>query len=153
MKILGVIAISLLLFVAAGTGVVHAQSGVVTATVRPNPLKISVSAPGSVVVGQWFDISADVANLSNDPITQTIVKLNSPPEIKVKAARKKIGNLAAHQTTTVIWQVKAIAAGNFVITAEASGKLLGEPISSSDSTTITSTGSLGAFLLRLIFDV
>ena len=106
-----------------------------------------------MAVGQWFDISADIANLSDDPITQTIVILNSPHEIKVKAARKKIGNLDAHQTTTVIWQAKANASGNFVITTEATGKLFDETISSSDSATISATGSLGAFLSRLIFGV
>lgn len=153
MRTLGIIAISLLLFGVAGFKSVFAQTSVISATVRPNPLEVSVSAPSSVVVGQWFNISADVSNLSDDLITQTIVILNSPPEIKIKAARKKINNLAAHQTTTVSWQAKANAAGDFIITAEASGKLLGEPISSSDSTSIAATGSLGAFLLRRIFGV
>lgn len=150
---LGIIAAGFLILSVFGAGSAHAQSGVVSATVRPNPLKVSVLAPSSVVVGQWFDISADVANLGDDPITQTIVTLNSPREIKVKATREKIGNLAAHQTTTVIWQAKANVAGNFIITVEASGKLLGEPISSSDSAAITAAGSLGAFFLRLIFGV
>lgn len=150
MRILGIMAASFLLVVAS-LGPVYAQSNVVVATVRPNPLKVSISAPGSVTVGQWFNISADITNLSDDPITQTIVMLHSPSEIKVKAPRKKIGTLAAHQTVTVNWQAKANASGGFTVTAEASGKLLDEPISSSDTTSITATGSLGAFLFRLIF--
>ena len=130
-----------------------AQSGVVTATVRPNPLKVTVSAPQNVSVGQWFTVSADVSNFGEEIITQTVATLNAPAELKVKNQRKNLGNLAAHGTKTVTWQVKASVSGNFIITAQASGKLLGEPISSSDSTTISSIGSLGAFLLRLIFDV
>ena len=151
MRTIGIIAISLFLFWVTGFKSVFAQTSVISATVRPNPLEVSVSAPGTMVVGQWFEVTADIANLSGDPITQTIVILNTPPDIKVKAQRKKIGNLNAHQTTAVSWQAKANASGNFVIQAEASGKLLGEPISSSDTTSITATGSLGAFLFRLIF--
>lgn len=149
MKTLGIIAAGFLL-VAASLGPVYAQSGVITATVRPNPLEISVSAPGSVTVGQWFDISAEIANLSDDPITRTIVILNSPPEIKIKAPRKKIGNLNAHQTVTVNWQAKANSAGNFVIQVEAEGNLDGEQISSSDSTVVSVVESFAFFLFRLI---
>lgn len=153
MRTIGIIVISLLLFWVAGFKSVFAQTGVVSATVRPNPLEVSVSAPGTMVVGQWFEVTADIANLSGDPITQTTVILNTPSDIKVKAPRKKIGNLNAHQTITVSWEAKAKASGNFVIQAEASGKLLDERISSSDTTSITATGTLVAFLFRLIFGV
>lgn len=153
MKTIGVIAISLLLFWLTGFKSVFAQTSVISATVRPSPLVVSVSAPGTMVVGQWFEVTADIANLSGDPITQTTVILNTPHDITVKAPRKKIGDLNAHQTVAVSWQAKANTSGNFVIQAEASGKLLGERISSSDTTSITATGTLGAFLFRLIFGV
>ena len=130
-----------------------AQSGVVTVTVMPNPLKVTVSAPQNVSVRQWFTVSADVSNLGKETITQTVATLNVPAKLKVQHQRRNLGNLAAHGTKTVTWQVKANASGSFIITAEASGKLLTETISSSDSTTISSVGLLGAFLLKLIFDI
>lgn len=150
MKTLGVIAISLLLFVAAGTGVVHAQSGVVTATVRPNPLAVVVSVPGTVVVGQWFDISADVANLGEQNISSTVATVHAPTEVTIKGPKKKVGDLAGGQTKTVTWRAKANSSGNFVIQVEASGNLAGEQIFSSDSVIISAVNSLAFFLLRLI---
>lgn len=150
MRTLGVITISLLLFVAADTGVVHAQSGTVTATVRPNPLEVLVSPPGSVVVGQWFDINADIVNLGNQTISGTTATIQTPTEVTIKSPKKKIGNLAGGVTSTVTWRAKANSSGNFVIQVEASGNLAGEQISSSDSALISAVGSLGLFLLRLI---
>lgn len=151
MKTLGVIIASLVLFVAASTGIVNAQSSVVTATVRPNPLKVSVSAPSTVVVGQWFDISADIANLGDQTITGTTATVNSPTEVTVKSPKKKVGNLTASQTKTVTWRAKATSTGSFVIQVEATGSLAGEQISSSDTTIISSAVSLGHRLLQLIF--
>jgi len=151
LRILGVIAASLLLFVFSGVESVYAQSGTVTATVRPNPLKVQISAPSTYPVNKWFPVSADITNQGADPITKIIVTLNADPGIRIKSSRKKIGTLGTHQTTNISWEAKATAVGNFIITAEATGNLLGETISSSDSAMIVATGSLGAFLLRLIF--
>lgn len=154
MKTLGVIAINLVLFVASSLGSVYAQNGVVTATVRPNPLDVSVSVPSSVVVGKWFDISADITNLGNQNISSTVVTIHSPTEITIKGGqKKKIGNLAGGQTKTVTWPAKANSSGNFVIQVEATGNLAGEQISSSDSIIISAVNSLALFLLRLIPDV
>ena len=152
MKTLGILAAGFL-FVAASFSHVYAQSSTVTATVRPNPLKVTISAPQNVSVRQWFTVSADVSNLGKETITQTVATLNVPAKLKVQHQRRNLGNLAAHGTKIVTWQVKANVSGNFIITAEASGKLLTETISSSDSTTISSVGLLGAFLLKLIFDI
>lgn len=154
MRALGVIAISLLLFEAAGTGIVHAQSSVVTATVRPNPLEVSVSAPGTVVVGKWFEVSADVSNLGSERIGQTVATLNTLSELQVRGNnRKGLGSLGSGQTKIARWQARANTSGNFVVQVEASGNLAGEQISSSNSVNISAIGSLGAFLFRLIFSV
>ena len=152
MKTLGILAAGFL-FVTASFGRVYAQNSAVTATVMPNPLKVTVSAPQNVSVRQWFTVSADVSNLGEETITQAVAILNVPAKLKVQHQRRNLGNLAAHGTKIVTWQVKANVSGNFIITAQASGKLLTETISSSDSTTISSVGLLGAFLLKLIFDI
>lgn len=150
MKTLGIIVAGFLL-VAFALRTVHAQTGTVSATVRPNPLTVDISVPASVTVGQWFDVTADVANLGQETLTQTVVSLNTPGEIKVKNQRKKIGNLTAGTTQTLKWQAKANASGDFIIQVEATANLAAEQISSSDSQVISAVGSLGAFLLRLIF--
>ena len=151
MKTLGVIAASLLLFVTSSLGSVYAQSSIVTATIRPNPLHVDISVPATVTVGQWFDVTVDVPNLGQETLTRTVVTLNTPSEIKVKNQRKKIGNLPAGTTQTLKWQAKANASGEFFIQVEVIANLAGEQISSSDSQPISAVGSLGAFLLRLIF--
>lgn len=145
-----VLAISLLLFVAAGFGSVHAQSGTVTATVRPNPLAVVVSVPGTVVVGQWFDTSANITNLGNQTISGTSATIQVPQEVTVRNPKKKIGNLAGGQTESVTWRAKANSPGSFVIQVEATGNLAGEQIFSSDSAIISAVNSLALFLLRLI---
>lgn len=149
MRTLAIITISLFLM-AANLGPAHAQSGVVSITVRPNPLKVSVFAPSGVSVGQWFEIKADITNLGSTTITKAMVTINSPGEVVVKGQKKRIGNLAGDQTETVTWRAKANSAGNFVIQVEAAGNLAGEQISSSDSTVVSVAESFAFFLFRLI---
>lgn len=152
MRIIGIIVASLLILAVFGAGSVHAQSGVVTATVRPNPLEVTVSAPSTVTVGQWFDISADIANLGDQTITGTTATIHSPQEVAIKGGqKKKVGDLSGGLTKTVTWRAKATSTGSFVIQVEATGSLAGEQISSSDTTIISSVVSLGHRLLQLIF--
>ena len=140
------------LLVAAGSA--FAQSATLTATVRVNPLQVKVIAPGVVTVGEWFDISAKISNQGSDTVSKTTALMNTPSELKVRGKRKRIGNLAPGATETVIWRARANQAGsNLVIQVNAQGFLDGEKISVSSSTIISATGSLGAFLLRLIFGV
>ena len=128
-----------------------AQSSTLTATVRPNPLKVKITAPSNVGVGEWFDISAEVTNRGSEVITKTTTTLNSPRELRVRNKKRRIGNLAAGETISLKWQAKAKNEGNFIVLAEASGRLAGEKISTSDSKIITADDSLILSLLRVIF--
>ena len=128
-----------------------AQSASLTATVRPNPLKVKITAPSNVGVGKWFDISAEVTNFGTEIVTKTTVTLNSPRELRVRNKKKRLGNLAAGETISLKWQVKAKSEGNFIVLVEASGRLEGEKISASDSRIITADDSIFLSLLRLIF--
>lgn len=132
---------------------VLAQSAILTATIRPNPLEVKITAPSTVAVGQWFDVSADFSNLGSEVITKTIATLNTPSDLKVKGQRKKIGDLNNHETKTGIWQLKANASGDFVILVEVTGNLGSEQISATDSLITSAVGSLSHFLRRLIFGV
>ena len=128
-----------------------AQSASLTATVRPNPLKVEITAPSNVGVGEWFDISAKITNFGTEIVTKTTVTLNSPRELRVRNKKKRLGNLASGETISLKWQVKAKSEGNFIVLVEASGRLEGEKISASDSRIITADDSIFLSLLRLIF--
>lgn len=147
-----VILLIVLSFFLASVAASFAQTSTLTATVRVNPLKVEfIAPPTSLIVGRWTDIDATVSNSGTQEVTKTIVTLNASPGIKIRGKRKKVGNLFAGQTENLSWRIKANRQGEFVIQVEATGKLAGEDISVSDSTIISATGSLGAFLLRLIF--
>lgn len=137
------------LFVAASPTI--AQTGTVSATVRPNPLKVEITVPANIIVGQWFEVSAEVSNLGSETVRSTKATINTPSGVKVRGKRKGLGNLRPGETKIASWQVKVSDSGNFIIQVEATGKLLGEDISASGSTTISTAGSLGFFLFRLIF--
>ncbi|MCH7730640.1 hypothetical protein IID21_03895 [Patescibacteria group bacterium] len=151
MKKLFVLPLALVcLFGAAGSAL--AQSATLTATVRVNPLKVEVTAPGVVTVGEWFDIKAEVSNLGTERISRAFATLNTSPEINVRGnVKKRFGSLPPGGTKTIKWRVKVDSPGNYIVTVEAKGNLAGEEIVASDTDTISATGSLGAFLFRLIF--
>ena len=128
-----------------------AQSSTLTATVRPNPLKVKLTAPSNVTIGEWFDISAEVTNLGSETITKTTTTLNSPRELSVRNKKRRIGDLASGETIPLKWRVKAKSKGSFIIMAEALGKLAGEKISASDSKMIKADDSILLSLFRRIF--
>lgn len=130
-----------------------AQSATLTATVRVNPLEIEVVAPDTVVVGEWFDIDVVVSNLGATTVKKTSVVVNKPSGLKVRANKKRIGDLAPGATEIVTWRAKVNSPGGFVAVVEVSGKLDGEEISAFDSITISAIGSLAARFFRLIFGV
>ena len=113
-----------------------AQSATLTATVRGNPLEVEVVAPNTVVVGEWFEITADISNLGGETITKTYATIHTDPKLTVRGKKKKVGTLEAKQTKTITWLAKARSSGNFVISVQATGELAGEEISASDTTVI-----------------
>lgn len=153
MRSLFSLSILLLLFLFGGVSSVLAQSGTVTATVRPNPLKVTVSAPPTVQVGQWFDVTADISNLGSDTVAKATATIFTPTNMSVKGQKKKVGDVSGGQTKTVTWRAKANSPDTFVIQVEVTGDLLGEQISASGSAVIGATGSLARQFLRLIFGV
>ena len=129
-----------------------AQSAVLTATVHPNPLKVEITAPDNVIVGEWFDVSAEVTNFGTEIVTKTTVTLNSPRELRLRNKKKRVGNLTSGEPVSLKWQVKARSEGNFIVLVEVSGRLSGEKISASDdSKIITADDSIIPSLFRMIF--
>ena len=131
-----------------------AQTATLTATVHINPLKVEISPIGVIPIKKnWFEIPVVVSNLGSETITKTVVIVHSSPKFTIKGKKKKIGNLEPGMSKTIVWQAKANRPGNFIIQVEVTGELEGEEISASDTLTISTTGSLGAFFFRLIFGV
>jgi len=135
-------------------GYSFAQEGTVSATVRPNPLEVKISAPTVVNVGQRFDINVDVSNLGTETVNDVVVVINKPQGLSVKGKKSlDIGNLLPGETKPIIWEAKASKPLDYIVQVEATGVLFGETITSSDTAVIFTTGSLGAFLFKLIFGV
>ncbi|MBI4084661.1 MAG: hypothetical protein HY431_02045, partial [Candidatus Levybacteria bacterium] len=65
-----------------------------------------------------------------------------------KGKNKNIKTLSANETENVSWRAKANSTGEFVLTAEVKGELLGEEITASDTSLISAFGSLA----RRLFD-
>ena len=122
------------LLVVAGSA--FAQSVTLTATVRANPLEVEVIAPNTVVVGEWFEITADISNLGGETITKAYATIHKSPKLTVRRKKKKVGTLEAGQTKTITWLAKVRSSGNFIIYVEATGELAGEKISASDTDTM-----------------
>ena len=133
------------------TDPVYAQSAVLTATVRPNPLDISLSAPPSVIVGQWFEISAEITNRGLESVGKTVVVLHSPSELAVKKKKQQLKTLAPHETETVRWRAKATKVGSGLVVVEVKGVLNGETITADETAIISSTSPLAFFWRRLFF--
>lgn len=129
-----------------------AQEGIVSATVRPNPLEVKISAPAVVNVGQWFDINVDVTNFGTETINDVVVVINNPQGLSVKGKKSiALGNLLPGETKPFSWEAKVSQPLDYIVQVEATGLLSGEVVTNSDTVVILTSGSLGAFLLKLIF--
>ena len=129
-----------------------AQSGTVTATVRPNPLDVEVAAPSQVTVREWSDIEVIIKNKGSTPITKTSAKIHSSSGFSVKGRSKKVGTLGPGETAKIMVLAKANHAGNYIIQVDVQGFLEGEKISSGDSALIVATGSILPSWLRFLFN-
>ena len=142
-----------LVYLLAAAGSAFAQSASLTATVRVNPLKVEVTAPGVVTVGEWFEVTAAVSNQGDIAVSKASATINLHSGMRVRGLRKRLGNFASGEEKVVTWLVRAKNPGEYIIQVEVKGKLLGEEISASASDNISVTGSFGAFFFRLIFGV
>ena len=138
-----------LVFVA---GSALASSSVLTATVRPNPLSVTIDAPADVLINQQFNVSADILNRGADTIERSRVTLHAARDVQVQRRQVRIGSLTAGETITISWQPRIRNVGDFVLLAEATGDLANENISATDSAIVSATDSFALNLLRQIFN-
>lgn len=150
-KLLGLLSLVLIAFVVATTPAV-AQSGVVTATVRPNPLQVEVEAPAVVNVGTWFDIDVTITNLGAETVTKLNAEIYTPAEITARGKKKRIGNLGAGESQTVSWRAKATSSGSdLIVQISVKGILNNQEIIVEETTMISPSGSLAFFWRRWFF--
>ena len=129
-----------------------ASSSLLTATVRPNPLSVTIDAPADVLINQQFNVSADILNRGADTIARSRVTLHAPRDVQIQRRQVRLGNLTAGETITVSWQPRARNIGDFVMLVEATGDLANENISATDSAIVSATDSFALTLLRQIFN-
>lgn len=128
------------------------QSSLVTITVRPNPLKVEISAPGSVAVGEWFKIVAAVTNHGNERIRRNRASINPSAGLSIRGSNKKgVGNLRPDETKTVTWWARVDSPGvKVVLLVEVVGTISGEEISTSDTVLIPTTTTLALLWKRFL---
>ena len=134
------VAAALALLLAAHT-LVQGQEGVVTATIKVNPLLVSLTVPGEpVLVGEPFTVQATVENQGESRIRRVTATLHLPtglpllpPELEMRGpARRSLGALGPLRSRSTEWRLQAVQEGNFVLMVTASG------IDASDGVTVTS---------------
>lgn len=130
-----------------------AQTSNVTATVRPNPMEVEVSAPSLGGIGKWFSIEVTITNKGAQSITKTFAKIHTSSDLKLKTRgkKKRIGTLAPGKTVEAVWLAKAKSSGQYIIQVDVEGFLEDEKITASDTAEMEVTGSILSFWIRLLF--
>ncbi len=144
------LALFTLMLLLASAGSALAQTAGVNATVKVNPLEVEIVSPNEVEFGQWFSLEVHVRNLGAEPVNNTTLEINGSQKISIRGRKRvNLGNLAANQKKLVTFQAKANTPGEYIIQVEVNGMLIGQEITASDTTVISSTGTLGMKFLFL----
>ena len=123
-------AIALLLFAYT---LVEGQEGVVTATIKINPLLVSLTVSSEpVAVGEPFSVQATVENQGESRIRRPTADLELPAGLEVRGPTiHRLGLLPPFGSRDTEWLLTAAEPGNFVLMVTASG------IDASDGVTVT----------------
>ncbi len=132
---------ALLLLALVGGGKAWASEGAITATVTVNPLRVSVLVPSSVTLGQAFEVEATVENRGGARIQSAAAAIGLPEglELVKHKTEPRLGTIPGHKGKSIIWQVRAIALGEYVISVSASGEYADVLIGDDGSAIVTIT--------------
>lgn len=127
-------AAALALLLAANTLVAsEGQEGVVTATIKVNPLLVSLTVPSSpVLVGERFTVLATVENQGESRIRRPAADLELPDGLEVRGPTiHRLRILPPLGSRDTEWLLTAVKTGNFVlmVTAEGIDASEGVPVS------------------------
>lgn len=120
----GKLLILLILFCLLGQSRAFADGGSVTATVRINPLVVTVSVPSSVTVGEHFNVKVTIENHGESKIKRVVATIDLPDGLSLgkSKAEKIMGAIPPYKEKTVRWRVSAEKEGTYVILVSASGE-------------------------------
>lgn len=134
--LIGVLVVAMALGV-LGYRVAHA-SGVIAATVRPNPLTVTVSSiPSEVAVGRRFAIEALVENQGSGSISDVVATIHYPdPGLILDGdAAQSLEPSTEHGTAR--WELVAGKVGNYVIVVVVTGQVASDyPVECEGSTLV-----------------
>ena len=132
---LGVLALAVgLALLLAAQGLLAAEGqGSVTATVKVNPLVVSLTAPSGASAGDEFTVRATVGNLGGSRIRRVTATLQLPAGmLDVRGPdTHRLRPLEPFGRRSTEWQLTALESGDFVLMVTASG------VDSSDRTLLT----------------
>ena len=116
------VAAALALLLAANT-LVQGQEGVVTATIKINPLLVSLAVPSSpIAVGDDFTVLATVENQGESRIRRPTADLQLPAGLDVRGPTiHRLGLLPPFSSRSTEWLLTAVQTGSFVLMVTASG--------------------------------
>lgn len=117
--------------------------GIVTVTVSPNPLTVTVVPPKSSVLGKAFTIKAEVENGGEVVVKNTNAEILLPVGLILPRgdAQKNIGKIPALRTKSVSWRVLAAEEGDYIVIVQVSGEVNAQVITEQDSAIITVTAA------------
>ncbi len=124
--ILSLVLVWLSLLLPTGAAADGEGSLLATVTVLPSPLVVTVSAPGSVSVGEHFNVKVTIENRGEAKIKKAVATIDFDPDEGLTLvggnAEKTIGVIPPHKEKTAHWPVKADQVGTYTIRVLASGE-------------------------------
>jgi len=96
---------------------------VIAATVRPSPLSVAVSsAPGTVFVGDRFQIKAKIENLGAEPISEVVATIHLPGGLILlsNTTEQSLGTI--RKPRSAHGRLQADAEGNYIVQVSVTGR-------------------------------
>lgn len=123
---LGPLAVAAGLALLGSSGLVFSEGeqGVVNATVKVNPLGVSLTVPSSpVAVGEEFTVLATVENQGESRIRRLTLDLQLPTAALEVHGRTihRLGSLRPFGSRNTEWELTAVQSGSFVLMVTAEG--------------------------------
>ena len=120
---IGVVATLALLLAAHTLAASEGQEGVVTATIKVNPLLVSLTVPGeAVLVGERFTVQARVENRGESRLRRVTATLHLPTALETRGpATRSLGSIGPFASRSREWRLEAAEAGSYVLLVTAEG--------------------------------
>ncbi len=134
--LLAVLATAFVLQLPGGDFVEADDSAEVTATVRANPVSVTLSLQSpAIYVGWETSALADVGNAGPSPITDVSVTLHVQPDgvAAVDGFARLLGVIGSAQTASATWDLCGLLPGNYLLLARATATMADGAIVETDS--------------------